>query len=378
MISLAFLTDRRSVVRLFRFNMTVALLVFAQGWLLALTPLGDWLFRDLMGASAEVARRAKVSVLIFMLIPPVTVFRSLAYALLMKHRHTLLITIGTFLRLLTLAGFLVALPLFMQGANVGAAALLACIAVESLLAVLVTWRFYTALPPEGGAQAEYGEIWRFAWPLMLVQASENGVVFTLNFFLGRLARADLALAAFGVADGLGKLLLSPLRNLTQTAQTLVRGREELRLLVRFAGQVVIVFAAVMGLFYLQPVRDWALLRVMGLPPELAGAIAPSLLLFFVLAAVLGFSALCRGLLLGARLTGQIAKAAGLRLVVVVAIGSVALFNRDMNGPVLGVLALIGGFGAELLVLGWRVLRPAADNPYVPLPPALRAPAPPGE
>jgi hypothetical protein len=57
--------------------------------------------------------------------------------------------------------------------------------------------------------------------------------------------------------------------------------------------------------------------------------------------------------------------------VVGAVGALALLYAGLNGPVLGMLALIGGFGSEMLVLGWRVLRPAADNPYSPPPPALQ-------
>ncbi len=371
MTSLAFITDRRSIVRLFHFHLVVSAAIWAVGWLVGLTPLGDLLFSGVMGASAEVAERAKLAVLIFMLIPPVTVFRSISYALLMKHRYTILITIGTFIRLCSLAGYLVVLPWFLSGAAVGAAALLLCIATESVLAMLVAYRFYLALPEEAGAPPTYREIWRFAWPLMLVQGSENGVAFTINFFLGRLAKADLALAAFGVMDGLSKLLLSPLRNLTQTAQTLVRGREELRVIARFALQVVGAFAAVVCLFYIPAVRVWVLEVVMGLTPEIADTIAPALLLFFLLAGALGYSALCRGLLLGARLTAQIAKSAGVRLLVVFAIGCLSLILTDMNGAVLGVLALIGGFGAEMVVLGLRILRPAPDNPFSPVPPAMQ-------
>jgi O-antigen/teichoic acid export membrane protein len=375
MTALAFISDRRSVRQMFRFNLLLSALIWAVGMVLGLTALGDALFSGVMGASAEVARDAKRAVIIFMLIPPVTIFRALAYALLMRSRLTGVITIGTFLRLVSLAGYLLILPRFLQGASVGAAALLLCISTESLLAVILAHRLYFALPEAGGPPSTYREIWRFTWPLMLVQASENGVAFTTNFFLGRLARPDLALAAFGVADGLGKLLLGPLRNLTQTAQTLVRGREELRTILRFTTQIVAGFGLVGCAFFLPQVRHGVLERVLGLTPEIAGEIAPATLLFFVLAAAIGYSALTRGLLLGARITAQIAKAAGLRLAVVVAVGSVALAQPGMNGPVLGLLALIGGFASEMLVLGWRVLRPAEDNPYAPLPPSLRGDRP---
>jgi hypothetical protein len=365
MTSLAFLTDRRSVYRMLSFNLWLSGMVTLAGAVVAFTPVGDLLFGLLMGASPEVTRQAKKALAIFLVIPPVTVFRAVSYALLMHQRHTILITIGTFMRLLSLAGFLAVLPLFVRGASVGAAAMLLCITVEAILAVAVAWRFFLHLPESAERAPGYGEIWRFAWPLMLVQASENGVVFTINFFLGRLARPDLALAAFGVTDGLWKMILSPLRNLTQTAQTLVRTRAEIRLILRFTMQVTLGFAVLVGLFHLGAARAFLLDGVMGLTPELSAVIAPSLRLFSLLALVLGFSALFRGLLLRARITAQIARAAAVRIAVVVAVGMVALLQPDMNGAMLGLLALVGGFGSELLMLGYRLLQPIVEGPLGP-------------
>ena len=354
--SIAFITDRRSVRRLLTFNMIIAGIVMAVGCAVGLTPLGDLLFGGLMGASPPVAQSARRAILILLLITPLTIFRSLAYALLMKNRYTILVAIGAFLRLVSLAGYLLALPVFLQGAMVGAAALLLCIATEALLAVIFAHRFYLALPVAAGAPPAHREIWHFSWPLMLSQASQNGVAFTTNFFLGRLANPDLALAAFGVMDGLWRVLLGPLRNLVQTAQTLVRSRQDLRTLLRFTVQIVVGFAAVAALFFFPPVRRYVLDVVMGLTPELSATIAPAMMLFFLIAVVLGFSALCRGLLLAARTTGQIARSAWVRLLVVCAAGSLALAFPAMSGAVLGAIALIGGFASELLVLGYRVLR----------------------
>ena len=57
-----------------------------------------------------------------------------------------------------------------------------------------------------GEQTSYRHMWGFSWPLMVTQITENGVSFVINFFLGRLAHPDLALAAFGVVNGLSSLV----------------------------------------------------------------------------------------------------------------------------------------------------------------------------
>ena len=358
MTSLAFIGDRRSAVRLVIFHLWVAGVIFVVGYAFALTSLGDILFSRLMGASPLVAHEAKRALLVFMLVPPVTIFRALCYALLMKNRRTVLITIGTSIRLIALAGFLVVLPKIFSGATVGAAALLACISVETVLALIISRRELAALPDvREGHNSDYAEMWRFAWPLMLVQASENGVAFTINFFLGRLARPDLALASFGVMDGLWKLMLSSLRNLAQTAQALVQTREDRQCVLHFTFQVVAIFVALTGLLYFSPARRFVLDAVMGLTAELSEATGPSLLFFPVMAVVLGYSAVFRGLLLGVRISKPVALSAGVRLVVVMLVGGLALVMPGMSGAVLGILTLIAAFGSEALVLGWRVRRP---------------------
>ena len=76
--------------------------------------------------------------------------------------------------------------------------------------------------------------------LMITQITENGVSFVINFFLGRLANPDLALAAFGVVNALKSLVASPLRNMAQTAQALVHNRHDMHVMLRFAHRVTLV------------------------------------------------------------------------------------------------------------------------------------------
>ena len=118
---------------------------------------------------------------------------------------------------------------------------------------------------------------------MIMQTAESGVVFTVNLFLGRLVRPELALAAFGLLDSLMRVLLSPLRNFIQTVQALVRFRRDVGVIVTFAAIVGGGFAGMMLLFHLAPVRTWALEGVMGLPPHMAEYVTPALSFGFLLA-----------------------------------------------------------------------------------------------
>lgn len=353
-VAVSYIRDRASMQRLLLFSLQVAAGVSLVMLAVGLTPAGDWLFRTLFGAGPDVARAARRCTLVFNFVVAFAVVRSLVYGLFMVERKTIFVTLGTVVRLAGLAAILAGLTRFFEGAVVGALALVGCIAVETLFGLFIARRFFRRLPP-GSRPPTYRELWKFSWPIMTMQAAESGVVFTVNLFLGRVARPELALAAFGLLDSLMRVLLSPLRNVIQTVQALVRFRRDVRVIVTFAAIVGGGFTAMMFLFHLDRVRGWVLEGIMGLPPHMADYVAPALAFGFLLALAMAAAALARGLLIAAKRTGAIAVASGVRLVTVGAVGAAALLLGAENGAVIGMTALIGAFLAESVVLLVRLL-----------------------
>lgn len=356
-LSLSFLRDRRSVRHLLGFFCLVVIPPVAITLLMALTPMGDVLYGGLFGVSPPAVAQARFATLVLSFSAPVLMFRALAFALIMLNRRTVWITLSTLLRFLSLGVSLIVLPHLLEGAAAGAAALVFCMLVETLFAWGAAWRFYRALPATAeGPMPGYGELWRFSWPLMLSQMMEMGITTGINLYLGRLRQADLALASFGVVQGLANVLLSPMRNLAQTAQTLVRTAEDARTLMRFAAVLALVFTlAIMAIFF-SPLREWVLVDVMGLSEELAAYSTPAVKLAFLVAGGWGFAALFRGLLAAARRTNILAASAMVRLATVGALGSVVFLWPGLNGAVFGMLIWALTFAVECAVLGSRIRR----------------------
>ena len=265
-VAVSYIKDRASMQRLLLFSLQVAAAVSLILLIVGLTPAGDWLFRTLFGASPEVAHAAQRCTLIFTFAMLFAVVRSLVYGLFMVERKTIYVTLGTVVRLVGLAAVLAGLTRFLEGAEVGAIALVACIGIETAFGVIVARPFFRRLPT-GGDPPSYRELWKFSWPIMIMQTAESGVIFTINLFLGRLARPELALAAFGLLDSLMRVIVSPPRNVIQTVQTLVRFRRDVRVIVTFAVIVGAGFAGMMLLFHVERVRTWVLEGVMGPPPH---------------------------------------------------------------------------------------------------------------
>ena len=353
-VAVSYIRDRASMRRLLFFSLQVAVGVSLILLTVGLTPVGDWLFGTLFGAGPEVARAARECTLVFNFVVAFAVVRSLVYGLFMVERKTIFVTLGTVVRLVGLAVILAGLTRFFEGAVVGALALVGCIGVETLFGLLLARPFFRRLRA-GSHPPSYRELWKFSWPIMMMQAAESGVAFTVNLFLGRVVRPELALAAFGLLDSLMRVLLSPLRNVIQTVQTLVRFRRDVRVIVTFASIVGGGFAAMMLLFQLDRVREWVLEDVMGLPPHMADYVAPALAFGFLLALAMAAAALARGLLIAARRTGAIAVASAVRIATVGAVGAAAIHLGAANGAMIGMWALIGAFLTESVVLAVRLV-----------------------
>lgn len=352
---MSYITDKRSFWRVARFYFFVSLAPFVLIEAVALTPLGDWMFGTMMGTSPEVTRLAKAAsgVMGLWILPNQA--RNIFTALCMMKRRTMPISHATMLRLGSQALMLLVLPFWFEGAVAGALSLVGCMTVEALYLYWVSRPFYAELPARGGEQASYRQMWRFSWPLMVTTMTENGVNFVINFFLGRLANPDLALAAFGVVNALKSLVASPLRNLMQTAQALVHSRHDMRVMVAFTKRLTLVYAVLVGILFYTPLRDVILGNVMGLPAKLRDYAIPGVQMVLFVVIVWGASSLFRGLLAAMRRTQIIAGTALVRFLMVIAVGSTTLFAPNLNGAAVGVAAIGAAFLAEAVILGWRVL-----------------------
>lgn len=355
-LSLSYLKSRADLGRLIGF---MAVLV-AIPWLLTLvvvfTSLGNEIFGRWFGLSAQGQHEARLAMGMLALSPPVLLLRGTAFALLMLNRKTMIITASTLVRLSSLAVWLFILPTWLEGAAVGTAALVLCMASETVFAWYFAWKHFKALPAVRQAGDTLWGYWCFSWPLIINASAEMGVIFTINLYLGSLTKAELAIAAFGVVHGLVSLLMGPMRNLAQTAQTLVARREDVRTMLVFSGQLIVGFTLLALVLFQTPLRDGILQGVMGLTPELAAYCEPAMGVSFAMAGFWACTALFRGLLSKARTTTSLAAAGVLRIATAAAAGAISLAYPDLNGGLLGVGAWVLSYVVETAVSGWRLRR----------------------
>jgi len=353
-LSLSYLKTRRALGHLLRFMALIVALPWLVAQLIAFTAFGDWLFNGLFGVSDSVVAQAKTATFLLSLSAPILVARAICFGLILSHKRTVLIAYANVVRLASLAGSLVVLPVYFDGAAVGAAALVTCMAAETVVVLVFARRFFSGLPSGTEAAAEapprLRQQWRFSWPLILNTTAEMGVVTAISIFLGLLADPDLALAAFNIVYGLVSLLMSPMRNLLQTAQTLARTVADRRPMILFTLHLIGFFGSVGALLFHTPLESVILADLMGLKPALQNYCAPALKFAFLMSAAWAFSALCRGLLAGGRNTTMMAATGAARVGVAAAIAAATLIVPTANGAVIGLIGWMAGYTAEAVVL----------------------------
>ncbi len=353
-LSLSYLKSRADVLRLMTFTGMVMLLPLTIAMAAAFTPFGDTVFGTWFGLGAQARDEARMAVGILALSAPILIMRGTAFAQLMMARRTIIITWSTLLRLLSLTLSLAVLPIGLQGATIGAGALVLCMAAEAAFAWVFAWRHLRQLPATREPKESFRSYWRFAWPLIVNSSAELGSIFVINLFLGRLSKAEVAIAAFGVVHGLISLLMAPLRTLAQSAQTLVASREDIRTMFVFAAQLVAAFTVLPLVLFHTSLSDTVLRGIMGLDPELTAYSEPAMRLAFVMAVFWSTTGLFRGLLAKARSTTSLAASGVLRILTAAAAGSFSLAHPEINGAFLGVAAWILSYAIETAVSTWRL------------------------
>lgn len=355
-LCLSYLKSRADVRRLIGFTACLLAAPWLLAWAVVFTDLGSHMFGSWFGLSERGQEEARWAVGMLALSAPVLLARATAFALLMLNRRTIIITWSTMVRLASLGVSLAILPLWLDGAAIGAAALVMCMASETVFAWFFAWKYFKALPAARQSADTFWGYWRFSWPLIINSSAELGVIFTINLYLGRLSDAELAIAAFGVVHGLVSLLMGPMRNLAQAAQTLIARRQDVRVMLVFTGQLVVMFTLLALVLFQTPLRDVVLSDVMGLPPNLAAYCEPAIKFTFAMAAFWACTALFRGLLAKARTTTSLAASGLLRILTAVIAGAVSLAYPELNGGLLGVGAWVLSYLVEATVSSWRLRR----------------------
>lgn len=334
-----------------RFAVATGALFSALTAAVAFTPLGDWVFGDLVGVRGAVFLEALDAIAFLWPVPLLTGIRAAHQGRLVgKHRtHPIAVATGT--RTVVLAGVAFGLTAVTGGAWVGGAAFVVGLLVETAIVGLA--RAPESVPPGAedvpplvDAALEGGdELLRFSTPLMLNGFLWWSTPLIINAVLARTPRPELALASFAVVEAVAWFVTAPVGQYQHASIALVGDRPSHRKVRRWAGTLAAAVFLLLGILSLPWIAPPVLDLVFQLDSDLLEGAAAALPIAAFYPLLYGHRQYYQGLFVRVGCPGVVGKGAILR------VGSLVVVAVLLVGPLGGYGA---AFGVGLHVFGLAV------------------------
>lgn len=333
-----------------RFTAVVGLLLSALAALVAFTPVGIWIFREIVGVQDAILDEALSAMTVLWPVPALTGVRALHQGRLVAGHRTRPIAVATGARTGVLAVVAFSLTLTPAGAWLGGMAFTLGLAAEALLVAIAP----AAVPvkPEAAEVEGEGEdrLLSFSTPLMVNVVLWWSTPLIINSVLARTPEPDCSIAAFTVVEAVAWFLSAPVGQLQHASLALVDCRAAHRRVQRFAFGLVVAVTAVMGILSIPAIREWILWNGFRLDPSLlepAGMAFPVAALY---PALYGHRQYYQGMFVRAGCTWLVGRGAILRIVVILSAAALLLGPMGSNGARLGVTLAVVGLLAEAVYL----------------------------
>lgn len=184
----------------------------------------------------------------------------------------------------------------------------------------------------------YRKIFLFWGPLALtwlMMAFEQPVLIA---FIARLTDAKVNLAAFGIAGSFAMIFEAPIIMLMSASTALVTGHHSYKKLKHFTDLLNFGVTGLQVIMLIPPVFNFIVVRLMGVPEEVARLAHISLIIFLPWAASIGYRRFYQGILIRSNLTRRVTYGTMVRLSVIVIMG-VLLYSAGIKGAYVGAAAM---------------------------------------
>ncbi len=365
-LSVSLVDDRASLRSVLRFVTGLVLLFSIILIVLAFSPAGEWVLRHVIGLRDPAAIQAAITALrLVCWLPAGEAFRNAYQGLAIGLKRTVVLALGTLIRVLVLAlfmGWAVATQRI-SGVVAASATWTLGIIMEAIFVYLYLVRNFGSLGeaaermPQRNHQAlTLMDIGKFFVPLALTVALSAWLLPIIQSGLARSDSATHALAAFGVAWGLVLLIAGPVGMLHQCALVYTTGAGDPNwgTVMRFCLLVGLGGLGMMLLLALTPLGGYFLHQIMGLPDDVAHTVRQTMVVFALLPLIRAWREAHWGVLMHRRTTSMIgvAKVANLAVVVLFLLLALEPLARQLAGgaAVAGALAYTLGEAAESVII----------------------------
>lgn len=363
-----YVDDRDSYKQIIRFTWAVGGILFSLLMLLAYTPLGEWIFRNMIGLTADnQISFAYAALRIACFLPLVQVLRNTHQGIAIAVRKTNFFVPGIVLRLIIISLFLwyAVRTRLVLGVVAGSLTWVTGIGIEGFF-ILGSLIYYfnnldlaiEKMPKRNKDNPVLAEIVKFFIPL--------GLMISLGAFLqpiiqSGIARSNLAtqsLAAYGVAWGLIATISGPIGMLHQLSLVYTEGTGDInwKPVMNFSLLTGLVLLLIISVIALSPLGNWLLIDVIGVSDEIARIAQRVLLAFALFPLIRSFRESYWGLLMNRRTTSLIGIAKIVNIVVVASTIFFGILKLSVQPAVFGALAFTLGEGVESILIWYYAVK----------------------
>ncbi|MCU0458452.1 MAG: hypothetical protein MUE37_05100 [Bacteroidales bacterium] len=193
----------------------------------------------------------------------------------------------------------------------------------------------------------YRKIFIFWGPLALTWLMMAFEQPFLIAFIARLGEAKVNLAAFGIAGSFAMIIEAPIIMLMSASTALVTGRHSYKKLKHFTDILNAGVTGVQLVMLIPPVFNFIVIRLMGVPEDVARIAHIALLIFLPWAASIGYRRFYQGILIRNNLTRRVTYGTMVRLSVIIIAGLI-LYRSGIKGAYVGAGAMSMAVLAEAI------------------------------
>ena len=290
-------------------------------FLLAFTPVFDFVVLGLISAPAELAEPVRSGARIMLPFVPSLALRRFQYGVLIRCDQTRAVSLGTLLRLLLEVALAVGLFRFSgwDGIIVASTAISTGVVFEAIYATLrvrpvVRQNLVTVIP--GDPPLSWKRFMRFYLPLMLTTFMQILLQPLVSASLSRMPDSLGSLALWPVLYGVLLMTSSAAYAFVESVIVLLDRPGSIEVLRRFTWQLGLSLAAVPLALAVTPFGNFWFMQIAALPPELLQQAKTALWLIIPLPALTALSSLFQGTLINSQRTRSITEADSLSLATV--------------------------------------------------------------
>ena len=319
--STALSRDRESYRRGRQYMIWLCVGLTSVHFLLAFTPLFDFIVLGLISAPAELAEPVRSGVRIMLPFIPSLALRRFQYGVLIRCDQTRAVSLGTLLRLVLEVALAVGLFRFSgwDGIIVASTAISTGVVFEAIYATLrvrpvVRQNLVTVIP--GDPPLSWKRFMRFYLPLVLTTFMQILLQPLVSASLSRMPDSLGSLALWPVLYGVLLMTSSAAYAFVESVIVLLDRPGSIEVLRRFTWQLGLSLAAVPLALAVTPFGNFWFMQIAALPPELLQQAKTALWLIIPLPALTALSSLFQGTLINSQRTRSITEADSLSLATV--------------------------------------------------------------